>query len=230
MSLYNEFSVNENGDIVMDPVDPEEVTNGIDTVPSDQGGNLLDTPEVVPEDDMETEALSPQDYILDSNSVGDPVLYSEGDLTAIVYAITPAGGTLGSSTLDYFDRIVSGLPSDYVYIAYRTDSTNSYNGILVFSEDYDVINNRISFDECTLIEVVRETGAGSNNVTNYYSSTESDIDVNFDIDGSVVYYTNAVPGYPVLGSISQPVSISPFIVGSVLCAVLVSIFTKIIRR
>lgn len=231
MSLYDTFNVDENGNVILDSAVPGEVVeNGNVTVPSDQIGDLVETPEVVPEDDVEIEEGSSSNDILVDNSGNVNLLSVEDELLAIAAAVSPAGGSLGSSTLDFFDRVVSGLPSDYKYIAYRTSTDDSYDGILYYSDDYDIINNRISFDECEVIEVVRESSSGYNNVTNYYSRDESDINIPFSLNGSTVYYTNAAAGFPVLGSISQPLSFSPFIVGSVLCAVLVSVLTRILRR
>ena len=231
MSLYDTFNVDENGNVIMDPADPVEVVeNGNVTVPSDQIGDMVETPEVVPEDNVEIEEGSSSNDILVDNSGNVNLLSVEDELLAIAASVSPAGGSLGSSTLDFFDRVVSGLPSDYKYIAYRTSADDSYDGILYFSDDFDIINNRISFDECEVIEVVRESSSGYNNVTNYYTRHENDIDINYNLSGSVIYYTNAQPGYPVLGSIVQPLSYSPILVGSIVCSVIIAVLTKIIRR
>lgn len=230
MSLYDSFTVDDNGNVVMDPADPVEGDDyGVDPIPSDQVGDLVESPEDVPETDVETQT-EVAEIIVDNNNTGSAaVLYSE-DVAAIADAVSPAGGSIGSSTIDYFDRIVSGLPSGYKYIAYRTNADNSYDAVLYFSDYYDISDNLITFDECKRIEVVRSSNSSYGTVTNYYVSDQYDVNVSYDLDGSIIYYTNAQIGYPVLGGVYQPMSVSPFLVGAVVCSVLTAVLTKIIRR
>ena len=223
------FEVDENGEIVYDSPESEVVENGVDPLPSDPVGNLVETEETLPETDLEIEENPSSVYLLESGDSGSAVVYSE-ELSAIAASVTPAGGSIGSSTLDYFDRIASGLPADYKYIAYRSSSDDSYDGVMYYSDDYDVSDSTISFRSCKMIEVVRESSSGYNTVTNYYVSDQTDVDVSYSLGSSVIYYTNAEIGYPVLGGYAQPVSVSPFLVAAVLCSVLTTVLSRIILR
>lgn len=166
--------------------------------PSDEVGDMVLDPQDVPETAPETEEGSAGVDVLDYGSDPVPVLLSE-EVTAAILGETPAGGSIGSSTLDYFDRVVSGLPADYKYIAYRTSSDNSYDAILYYGKKYQVLENSVVFDKGVSLEVVRVGTSGYNTETNYASAEFSDTEIEFSQSGNVVYYTNAVEGYPVLG-------------------------------
>lgn len=166
--------------------------------PSDEVGDMVLDPQDVPETAPETEEGSAGVDVLDYGSDPVPVVLSE-EVTAAILGETPAGGSIGSSTLDYFDRVVSGLPADYKYIAYRTSSDNSYDAILYYGKKYQVLENSVVFDKGVSLEVVRVGTSGYNTETNYVSAEFSDTEIEFSQSGNVVYYTNAVEGYPVLG-------------------------------
>lgn len=188
----------------------------------DEGINVPDEiqgTEIYPQEQENGETV----YLGDSYNIN---LLSDEIQELLVNALAPASGTLSSSTIDYFDRIVSGLPSDYVYVAYRTDAQNNYNGVLYFSDNYDLEDNKVTFGEDTKeIRVIRSSYNGVNNVIQYYESEIDGASIAYDLNGDVLYYTNAEVGYPILGGIVKPMGYAPFVV----CAVLVALWTVVIQ-
>lgn len=146
------------------------------------------------------------------------------DVTIALLDSTPAAGALGSSTLDIFDRVVGGLDPDVMYVAYRTSDTDSYSGILIFGDTYDVSGNLISFKDADTLEVWRD----NDRFTHYQRSFGTNMDVSLSNSGSTIYYTNAVDGFPILGDVERPFSISPFIVVGLISAFAVAVLTKLI--
>ena len=247
------FEYDENGNIVYLPNEvegsatPEEIlidegaadpeTNevegggfeyGIDFIEDDYQG--IDVPDSV-QNTQNTSQTSQGEQIVYLGDEYNVSLLSDEIQELLVNALAPASGTIGTSTLEYFDRIISGLPSDVVYIAYKTSSTSNYDGVLYYSDDYEVNGNVVSFgDDTKEVRVVRSSYNGQNNVTQYYESDADGAAIGFDMDGDIVYYTNAVAGYPILGHINQTIGYSPFIVGAVLCALFTTILSKIVLK
>lgn len=165
---------------------------------------------------------------LDDNYTSD---LSLSEYEAAVLALDPVSGALGSSTLDYFDRVVSGLPSDYIYIAYRTSSDSSYDGVLYFGSDFQLSNGCIDFgSDAQELRVTRVSSSGYNNEVRYTSSDVSFSSVYYDQNGSVLYYTNASPGFPVLGSYAAPRSYSFYIVPALIGALAFVVFSKLLLK
>lgn len=238
------FEVNEDtGEVIYTPsedevaADPEEqIAEGEEiedvgdvTAPSDEVGDVVLDSENVPENLEEIEEEASSLDILESGDSGVPVVLSE-DVTAAILAASPAGGSIGSSTLDYFDRVVSGLPADYKYIAYRTSSENSYDAVLYYGDDYEISGDVITFQEAVQLEVERVSSSGYNTETNYSAEQISDTSVSFSQSGTVVYYTNAAEGYPVLGGYDQQKGYDFFIVPALIGAMAVVVLTKLMFR
>ena len=224
------FEINEEtGEIVYLPGE-ESNDVGDSVAPSDEVGDMVLDPENVPENVVETEEETSGLDFLDVGGDGVPVVLSE-EVTAAILAASPAGGSIGSSTLDYFDRIASGLPYDAVYIAYRNNSEDSYDAVLYFGQDYEISDNFIEFGEDAVqIKVDRVSTSGYNNVTNYYSSDASYTNVSFMQSGDVVYYTNAVPGYPLLGGIVPQKGYNFYLVSALVGALAVVVLSKLVFR
>lgn len=242
----NLFTVNNNGQIEYNPevtetpvitqtseVTPEEgeFNAAITPTPSDQNGDLLHSPEVTPEITKEVEEGSTTFSIPIDDSGSVPVVLSE-EVTAAILAAQPASGSIGSSTLDYFDRVVSGLSSDYKYVAYRTDSSDSYDAVLYFGRDFDIFENSIKFkDDAVELRVDRVSTSGYNNETYYYSADASNTTISFSKGSTLLYYTNAVEGYPVLGGYSgTDLTLVPFLIGGIITAVATVILSKLILK
>lgn len=199
--------------------DNNQVTDsGTDVSDEIQGSEILE----------ETQEGEQTVYLGDEYNIS---LLSDEVQELLVNALSPASGSLGSSTIDYFDRVVSGLPSDYKFIAYRTSSDDSYDGVLYFGDNYDVENNVITFGEDTTeLRVVRESSSGYNQITNYYENVIDGTSIAYDLNGSTVYYTNAEVGYPILGGYVKPFDYSPFIAVGLLCVMALAILQKIFLK
>ena len=232
------FSVDETtGEIVYEPseeetaaAESEVLEDGNVVIETDNVGDMVQAPENVPETLVETEEDPAEMDVLDVGTSAVPVVLSE-DVTAAILAATPAGGSIGSTTLDYFDRIVSGLPYDYKYIAYRTNSDNSYDAVLYYGDDYEVSENMITFgDNAVQVEVERLSSSGYNTETYYTAADISDTSVSFNQSGTVLYYTNAVPGYPVLGGYEQPAGSAPFLTAALIGAMCLVVLQKLILK
>lgn len=249
------FEVNENGDIIYQPgeseadgsasleqsesaadqeaseaevIENEVLEDGIDGNQVIDSGNDVSDEIQVAQNDSQTQETG------ESSSGGSEYsisLLSDEVQELIINALSPASGSLGSSTIDYFDRVVSGLPSDCKYIAYRTSSDDSYDGVLYFGDDYEIENNVITFGEDTTeLRVIRETTSGYNAVTYYYENVVDGASIAYDLNGSTVYYTNAEVGYPVMGGYEVPFDYSPLIAVGLLCVMALAVLQKIFLK
>ena len=226
------FEVNEEtGEVTYSPVENEEINDVGDViVPPDEIGTVVLAPEDVPEILEEVKEETSGVGLLDPGVLSSPLVYQE-EFAAAILAATPASGALGSSTLDYFDRIVSGLPYDAIYVAYRSSADDSYDGVLYFGQHYEINDYSVEFGEDAIqIMVDRASTSGYNNVTYYYSFDASGTSIEFKQDGDVLYYTNAAPGYPVLGSFAPAPGYSFYIVPALIGALAVVLFSKLLFR
>lgn len=252
------FEVDENGQITYEPSESEvngsymaaEVeadasasdsgTNEAQIVESEvleDGNNVIenvDTGNILP-DALESEEILAQTSETgesgDGGSNYSVSLLSDEVETTIVEALTPASGSLGSTTLDYFDRIVSSLPSDCAYVAYRTNSDNSYDAVLYYGDDYEFDGTTLSFgDGARQIHVERTSNSSYSAITEYYEYGAEDTAVNLSKSGDVIYYSNADVGFPLLGGIVKPFDISPFIAVGLLSAMAVAVLQKVFLR
>lgn len=237
------FDVDESGSLVYVP--EEDIDQG----DSDQEGDLLeDVGDYVDQDPEVGDILDNQeddqknleedqeiDQVVSSGvdsvdtDVSDALSILSEDVAVAILAASPAGGSMASSTIDIFDRVVSGLPADYKYIAFRTDADNSYNAVLYYGDDYDISDNLIIFDTASALTVQRSSSSYNSEI--YYRSSEvSDLSVSFNQSGSTIYYTNAVVGYPLLGGKAAPKAMSfycvPILIGVLVFVVLFELLLK----
>lgn len=146
---------------------------------------------------------------------------------------TPATGNMASNTLTYFDRVVDGLPDYYKYVAFADNSSDSYSGTLVYGSDYKLSGNTITFNNADVVSVYRvRQGTTSTYYTYYSHSTISNKSFTLPSTSTVLYYTNAVDGFPVLGyGLNTPQnSFSTYLCVSVFLAVLFVILNKLFFR
>lgn len=206
----------------------EVLENGTDIDENvDSGTNVSDAVQST-EISEETQEI---EQIISNGDTYNVSLLSDEVQELLINALSPASGSLGSSTIDYFDRVVSGLPTDYKYIAYRTSSDDSYDGVLYFGDDYEIENNVITFGEDTIeLRVVRESSSGYNSVTNYYENVIDGASIAYDLNGSTVYYTNAEVGYPLMGGIVKATGFAPLLVVGLLSAMAVVILQKLLLK
>ena len=219
------FEVNENGNIVYQQSESEVSVSGNNYHSNVDSG--IDASGEIQNTQNYTQTQETGESVSGGDDYGVSLLSDEVQ-ELIVNALSPASGSLGSSTIDYFDRVVSGLPSDYKYIGYRTSSDDSYDGVLYFGNDYEIENNVITFGEDTTeLRVVRESSSGYNTVTNYYENEIDGASIAYDLNGSTVYYTNAEVGYPVMGGYDVPFDYSPLIAIGLLCVMALVVLQKI---
>lgn len=220
------FTVDESGQIQYNS-ENEVVDDGLnenDTFDSSVGDSLSGETDS-PESDVQTEipvddAFSPDTGVLSSDS---PVA---------VYAVEPAvSGALSSTTLDYFDRVVDGLPSDYGYVAYKTSNDDSYAGSLIYGRDYDVSGNSIVFGEGAVELVLSRYNYGNYNYYLQYDSRDaSNTSLSLSSSGTLLYYTNLVDGRPILGKGNRPFEIAPYITVALIAVLASCVLSRIIKR
>lgn len=146
---------------------------------------------------------------------------------------TPVTGNMASNTLTYFDRVVDGLPDYYKYVAFADNASDSYSGILVYGSDYKISGNTITFNNADVVSVYRvRQGTTSTYYTYYSHSTISNKSFSLPATSTVLYYTNAVDGFPVLGyGLNTPQnSISTYLSVAVFLAVLFVLLNKLFFR
>lgn len=221
------FSVNTDGEVVYNlSAESEVLTDGNienDVVDSEIGTSVSDA-EILPEDSVSSEIAGDSDFSADGT-----VLYSGAPMA--VYAVGSAvGGSLSSTTLDYFDRVVDGLPSDYGYIAYKTSNDDSYAGSLIYGRDYSVSGNSIVFGKGAVELALSRHQLGNYNYYVYYDERSAEnSSVSLPSSGSLLYYTNLVDGRPTLGRGARPFEISPYIVVALIAVFASCILGRIIK-
>lgn len=235
------FTLDENGQIVYESVDGEEVQTeeslfGDNESEVEESGNDVVEDAVTGDtvtDSVETEEDSEEAQevvVLNADGGSVSVVLSDELTTALIDATTPASGSLGTTTLNYFDRLVGGLPQDAVYVAYRTSSGNSYDGVLLWATDYDMLDGVLTLgNDARQVHVNRVT-SGNTSVTEYSEYSAEDVVVNLSKSGDVVYYSNADVGYPVLGGYNQPIGFAPFLVSALICAMATVVLNKLLNR
>lgn len=183
-----------------DEIGEESTENGVDDIEVSTERDILSDPVSVEEESTEVSETSD---ILDFDNYGNSdsdLLQQIADIQVETYAASnPVAGNLSSNTLDYFDRVVNGLPSDYKYVAYKTSSQDSYAGSLIYGKHVDVSGNILIFGEDSVeLTVSRNNYSGTYYIT-YDSSDASGDTVSVSNSGNVLYYTNGLEGFPTLG-------------------------------
>lgn len=211
-------------EIVYQDMESEVLSNESGTVSNENSseGSVLDT---------ETEVEETQEDVLADTGSGSDVMLLSDEVAETLLASSPASGSLNSSTIDYFDRLVDGLPADYGYVAYRNSSDDAYAGSIIYGEDWDSNGNTVVFGEGAVeIDVSRVTGSGYSNYISYDTSDASDSVISLSQSGTILYYTNAVEGFPILGSGARPFDIAPFLVVGLISAMAVAVLSKLMNR
>lgn len=213
------FSIDESGSIVYE-VGKE--SNDVENDATDiiQGDPISDTLEVSP---SENEPIS-------NNS--DSGLSELGSLSPVaVYAVDSAvAGTLSSTTLEYFDRVVDGLPSDYGYVAYKTSNDDSYAGSLIYGRDFEVNGNSIVFGQGAIELVLSRFQNGNYNYYLQYDSRDaSNTSLSLPSSGTLLYYSNLVDGRPVLGKGNRPFELAPYITVALLAVLASLVISRIVK-
>lgn len=187
-----EFTVDENGNMVYTENEVIE-----DDSLFDPGAPVLD-----PESGMAVMSQEAPETVTGSDDFSDSepaVMVLSEELTRAIVSIAPAPGSLNSSVLDYFDRVVDGLDYDYGYVAVKTGVDN-YSATLFYGEDFDYNGSEVLFGaESVRIDVTRYS-SGTTNYIQYDHSDASDSVVPVSVDGNYLYYSNIAPGFARLGT------------------------------
>lgn len=211
------FSIDESGDIIYE----EESSNAENDASNFlQGDSVSDTVETSPSEN-ESVVDSPYTSLLGVDDVSPVAVYTVDSAVA---------GTLSSTTLDYFDRVVDGLPSDYGYVAYKTSNDDSYAGSLIYGRDYDVNGNNIVFGKGATELVLSRLSNGNYNYYLQYDSRSADnTTLSLPSSGTLLYYTNLVDGRPILGKGNRPFEIAPYITVALLAVMASLVITRIVK-
>lgn len=111
-------------------------------------------------------------------------------------------GTVNTTVLNLMDRMVDSYPDYYKYAGFRIDSDDSYRTTLYLSKRATSDGNTIAFgDDCIAVNFYRYY---ENNYSSYvyYDVTESP-NASVDVNSNSIVYTNALKGYPSLGTKEQ---------------------------
>lgn len=219
------FSVNESGEVEYNS-ENEVLVDGSakNGTVGDEVGTTVSVPQVLPEDSVSSEIP------LDSDISSDGALLYSGSPLAVYAVGSAVGGSLSSTTLDYFDRVVDGLPSDYGYIAYKTSNDDSYAGSLIYGRDYDVSGDNIVFGKGAKELVLSKYRQGNYDYYLYYDTRNAEnASVSLPSNGTLLYYTNLVVGRPTLGRGARPFGISPYIVVALIAVLASCILGRIIK-
>lgn len=208
-----------------DLAESEGLTDGQDIGGDLSSGDGLLSPEDGVENKSEVSEESPVPLDLPYSDDGRLAVSLPDEVTSALLSTSPASGALGSGTLDYFDRVVGGIDSDCAYVGYRTNSDDSYSGFLIWSDSYDVNGSVISFRNAETVEVWRD--GSYDRLTRYERSSGVGMDISIPGNTTTVYYTNVIEGYPVLGDVERPFSISPFLIVGLLTAAAAVVLNKL---
>lgn len=196
--------------------------NGVYSSEDGSQGGILQSEEEITENEVAADS---------SSDSGDSVMLLSEELIDALAVNSPASGSLNSSTIDYFDRLVDGLPLDYGYVAYRNSSDDAYAGTIIYGKDWETSGNSVVFGEGAIsIDVSRVTGSGYTNYITYDASDASNSVIGLNQSGTILYYTNAVEGFPILGSGARPLSISLFLVVGLISAMAVAVLNRLLSR
>lgn len=208
MSSYPVFDLDEDGNIVIDwpdegsdvsaaedqDVDSDEQLPGPSTI---SGGNAVFIYQLPQEAD--TELTEAQLKSMEENNL---VLGDISDsLERILQEQASSSGYLSASALDVFDRVIYGYNYDY-YIAFRYD-TDNYNSRMYLSNVMEISGNNVILKDVLAVQLYRVYYSSTRTYT-YHYSISSPGDVSVSMSGNLLYYTNCVPGYPVLGQDPAP--------------------------
>lgn len=219
------FTVNESGEIEYNS-ENEVLIDGSTENGSlgDEVGTAVSDSATLPED-----SLSPE-IPVDSDIPVDGAVLPNGAPVAVYTVGSAVGGSLSSTTLDYFDRVVDGLPSDYGYVAYKTSNEDGYAGSLIYGRDYDVSGDNIVFGKGAVELALSRYQQGSYNYyVCYDTSSAENASVSLPASGTLLYYTNLVDGRPTLGRGARPFEISPYIVVALIAVLASCILGRIIK-
>lgn len=229
ISLATIFSVAPDGNIVADTV----IENPSDDLFQTSQEELSDLQEGY-EADNPTESLNPSSEVSDGDiSGGDLPLDKDSELVSLLSQSVSllsensasVTGTVNSTVLDLMDRMVNGYP-DRKYIAFRTDTEDSYKTTLLIAKRAKVNGSTVTFSEdCIAVNFYRYTTSSYGSGYLYYTVADSP-DASVSIGSRSIVYTNTITGYPTLGDNPSQVTPDYLLLIAVFACILILIFKR----
>lgn len=196
---------------------------------TDINGNLISNdvglaPDVSPAPDVIL-APDPVDYVTYSDVESIVTQAMEVSTKA---SVDVANAYLSSSIVDCFSRVVAGLPAGTHYVAYRNNSSDSYEGYLLFDKSGKYTGDSLSFSSGTLVHYYRYSyQSGYQTYYDYRYSVESVGEMVIDLNNQSLVYTDLVDGYPALSvSFDSDRNISFFVIWGCVALIVYIIFRK----
>lgn len=156
-------------------------------------GSLFDPEEDLHEELEIIDDVEPDSTVNITDTSSDPITYGD-TITYNIYAIpSDSTGYPNANSLSYLEDVVRSYPLDYDYVCYRTDKDYAQSMILYIGDDATVSGNRITFDQCDVIELDYQYQNYNSSWLdrNYYQ----DSNVSISLGSDTLAYTNVVPGY-----------------------------------
>ena len=143
-------------------------------------------------------------------------------------SVNLANAYLNTSIVDCFSHVIAGLPAGTHYVAYRNDSSDSYEGYLLFDKSGKYTGDSLSFSSGTLVHYYRYSyQSGYQTYYDYRYSVEDVRDMVISLNNQSLIYTDLVDGYPTLStSFDSDRNISFFVIWGCVALVVYIIFRK----
>lgn len=229
ISLSTMFSVSPDGNVTADTVIENPSDDLFQTSPE-----ILSENQKAYEVDNPTDALNPSSDISDSDVSGsDLVPDMESELVSLLSQSVSllsensasVTGTVNNTVLDLMDRIVNGYP-DRKYIAFRTDTDDSYKTTLLLAKRAKVNGKTVTFSEdCIAVNFYRYNATSYSNSYLYYTVSDSP-SASVTVGNQSIVYTNTITGYPTLGDNPSQVTPDYLLLIAVFACVLILIFKR----
>lgn len=138
---------------------------------------------------VESDISSGSDIIYYVSAEDIPSLVADGiELYTTQYNLYPS-----TAAVNVFEYALNGLGKTPGYFIISGSDTNT--AYLYYSYDYEVENNTIYLNDCTLCSYYRLTSSGMGGTTSYYYTIQEAGD-QFITPVSSLIYTNLLEGYP----------------------------------
>lgn len=219
---YPDFELDEDGKIVIIYPDSTEETEDLD------GDEISDDETTVSDGNASL-------YIINQELALDPEAVYEVDnpnfeiinenLERLIQAQASSTGYLSTTIVDAFDRVVQGNNYDY-YIAFR-NSSDAYTAVMYLSDKFSKSGNSILLQDAMAVSFYRSY---SGNTYYYYYQVSYPGDVQVNMNGNLMYYTNCVPGYPILGQEPAPGHYSGWFIPLAAVLIFVTLISLVRRK
>lgn len=230
ISLATIFSVAPDGNIVADTV----IENPSDDLFQTSQEELSDLQESYEADNL-MESLNPSSEVSDGDiSGGDLPSDKESELISLLSQSVSllsensasVTGTVNSTVLDLMDRMVNGYP-DRKYIAFRTDTDDSYKTTLFLAKRAKVNGKTVTFSEdCIAVHFYRYYNSSSYGSGYLYYTVSDSPSASVTIGNQSIVYTNTITGYPTLGDNPSQVTPDYLLLIAIFACILILIFKR----